>query len=136
MIVTRNAFNRISETLNTTIELSSTKESNFDCDESCNKFSNPRKDRMNRNRLSNRLTSAWRSPMNFDEFRIEGELNIIEEYTIIPESKMFSKEYRLDLEVPETALQDLGRKLLAQKYLNIFLAVNSLECLYQIPTIQ
>ena len=85
--MTRNASDRISETLNTTIGPSSAKESNSDSEGPCKKFSNPGKDRMDRNRLSNCLTSARRSAMDFEESRT-GEL---EESTIIGESKVLGE---------------------------------------------
>ena len=48
---------------------------------------------------------------------------------------MFLKEDQFGLEVPGIAVQDLDERLLVQKYRNELQAVNSLECLYQVPTI-
>ena len=63
-VVIRNASDRMSEILNTTIEPPLAKQCNSDSEGPRKKFLNPSKDRIDCKRLSNCLTSAWRSAMD------------------------------------------------------------------------
>src|SRR5277367_3068768 len=91
-MVTRNASDRMSETLNTIIGPSLANECNSDSDGHCKKSSNPGKDRMDCKRLSNCLSNSRRSAIESDESRIEGELEVIEEYSIIEVSTVLGGE--------------------------------------------
>ena len=86
--MTRNASDRMSEILKTTIAPSLAKESISDFDGPRKKFSNQFNDRIDNKRLSNCLISAMRSAIDFEESRIGCEPDVTDESIIRDESKV------------------------------------------------
>src|SRR5271168_171981 len=95
LVVTRNASDRMSETLNTTIGPLAAKLCNSDSDGPSKNPSKPSNDRIESKRLSNCFTSARRSAMAFDKFTAEDDLYGTEESTTVEDSKVAVSESTL-----------------------------------------